>query len=42
MEQQDNLSLIVKSLFFLGSLLFFIATYLNLQDEVKNGNNLLN
>ncbi|MDQ0256082.1 hypothetical protein J2S74_003481 [Evansella vedderi] len=41
MEQQDNLSLLIKALFFIGSLLFLIATFLNLQDEIKNGNNLL-
>lgn len=48
MEQQEhqqhrgNLSLLIKALFFIGSLLFFMATFLNLQDEVKNGDNLLN
>ncbi|MFD1638561.1 hypothetical protein [Evansella tamaricis] len=42
MQEEDNISLLIKALFFVGSLLFLIATFLNLSDEIKNGNNLLN
>ncbi|WP_268876128.1 MULTISPECIES: hypothetical protein [Bacillaceae] len=42
MKEEDNLSLLIKVLFFSGSLLFLVATALNLKDEVVNGNNILN